>query len=164
MHKCWNALVELSIKINTSHPCSCLAFSRCSKAESSRSGVQFATSGFQKHCAMKGVGDAYSGFFQILADAVTVVWFFPLSFLIFCISFKDIKYLFIKRVSSFPEHSSERKGWIPLIKYMRCFPCIELLLFWFFFFIFLNCLQFVAVIFSFFFLHTFIFPLSKEQP
>lgn len=73
MHKCRKALVELNIKINTSHWCSCLSFSYCSKAEFSHTSIQFATSGFQRHCAMKGVGDACSGFFQILADAVTIV-------------------------------------------------------------------------------------------
>lgn len=73
MHKYRKALAELNIKINTSHRCSCLAFSCCSKGESSHSSIQFATSGFQRHCAMKGVGDACSGFFRILADAVTIV-------------------------------------------------------------------------------------------
>lgn len=73
MHKYRKAFVEVNIKINTSNQCSCLAFSCYYKAESSHSSIQFATSGFQRHSAMKGIGDACSGFLQTLANAVTIV-------------------------------------------------------------------------------------------
>lgn len=73
MHKYRKAFVEFDIKINTSHQCTCLAFSYYSKAESSHPSIQLATSGFQRHGAMKGIGDACSGFLQTLADAMTII-------------------------------------------------------------------------------------------
>lgn len=48
MHEYRKAFVEINIKINTSHQCSCLAFSCYIKAESSHSSIQFSTSGFQR--------------------------------------------------------------------------------------------------------------------
>jgi len=73
MHKCRKAFVGLNIKINTSHQCSCLAFSCYSKAKSSHCSIQFGTSGFQRHSAMKGAGDACSGFPLTVADPMTIV-------------------------------------------------------------------------------------------
>lgn len=65
MRKYRKAFVKFNIKINTSHRCSCLAVSCCSKGESLHSSIQFATSGFQRHGAMKGIGDDYWAFFKL---------------------------------------------------------------------------------------------------
>lgn len=76
MHKYRKAFVELNIKINANHQCSCLAFSCYNMMEPSHSSIQFGTSGFQRQSAMQGIRDACSDFLQTLRNAMVIFPFF----------------------------------------------------------------------------------------
>lgn len=73
MHKYRKAFVELNIKINASHQCSCLVFSCYSTTEPSHSSIWFGTSGFQRQSAMQGLGDVCSDFLQTLRNAMVIL-------------------------------------------------------------------------------------------